>query len=130
MPDTTKTSAGKRRLPRDARVDALRGLALLMIFIDHVPGNLLSLVTLRNFGFSDAAELFVLLSGFSSMVAYGGSFDRDGVVVGLRRVLLRCVRICTCSRPCCCCWCWSWSAAWFAISASNRSTARRTSAAD
>ena len=93
MPDTTKTSAGKRRLPRDTRVDALRGLALLMIFIDHVPGNLLSLVTLRNFGFSDAAELFVLLSGFSSMIAYGGSFDRDGAVAGLRRVLLRCVRL-------------------------------------
>jgi len=93
MPDTTPASAGKRRLPRDTRVDALRGLALLMIFVDHVPGNLLSLVTLRNFGFSDAAELFVLLSGFSSMVAYGGSFDRDGAVVGLRRVLLRCVRL-------------------------------------
>ena len=64
-----------------------------MIFIDHVPGNLLGLFTLRNFGFSDAAELFVLLAGFSSMVAYGGSFDRDGLAVGLRRVLLRCLRI-------------------------------------
>ena len=91
--DGVAVTAGLRRLPRDSRVDALRGLALLMIFIDHVPGNLLSLVTLRNFGFSDAAELFVLLAGFSSMVAYGGSFDRDGVAVGLRRVLLRCLRI-------------------------------------
>jgi hypothetical protein len=87
------TSIGQQRLPRDSRVDALRGIALIMIFIDHVPGNLLSLVTLRNFGFADAAELFVLLAGFSSMVAYGGSFARDGVVVGLRRVLARCVRL-------------------------------------
>src|SRR5271165_1087859 len=85
--------SGVRRLARDSRVDALRGIALLMIFIDHVPGNVLSLVTLRNFGFADSAELFVLLSGFSSMVAYGGSFDRDGLAVGLRRVLLRCLRI-------------------------------------
>ncbi len=93
MSAAVAVSAGMRKLPRDLRVDALRGLALIMIFIDHVPGNLLSLFTLRNFGFSDAAELFVLLSGFSSMVAYGGSFDRDGLAVGLRRVLLRCLRI-------------------------------------
>ena len=74
-------------------MDVLRGFALLMIFIDHVPGNLLSNVTLRNFGFSDAAELFVLLAGFSAMMAYGGSFARDGVLTGLRRVFLRCVRL-------------------------------------
>jgi hypothetical protein len=78
---------------RDARVDVLRGLALLMIFIDHVPGNLLSLVTLRNFGFADAAELFVLLAGFASMTAYGRIFLRDGIVPGLRRVLLRCLHL-------------------------------------
>jgi hypothetical protein len=93
MREATKISTGRPKLPRDLRVDALRGLALAMIFIDHIPGNLLSQITLRNFGFSDAAELFVLLSGFSSMVAYGGSFDRDGLAVGLRRVLLRCLRI-------------------------------------
>jgi hypothetical protein len=85
--------AHHQRLPRDLRVDALRGLALIMIFIDHIPDNTLALLTLHNFGFSDAAELFVLLSGFSSMVAYGSAFDRDGVLVGLRRVYLRCLRI-------------------------------------
>src|SRR5580698_4422624 len=82
-----------RRLSRDSRVDVLRGLALLMIFIDHVPGDLLSLVTLRNFGFADAAELFVCRAGFASMAAYGGSFSRDGVMPGLRRVLLRCLHL-------------------------------------
>jgi hypothetical protein len=93
MPDAMPVSVGPRRLPRDSRVDLLRGLALIMIFIDHVPGNLLSLATMRNFGFADAAELFVLLAGFASMVAYGGSFDRDGVWIGLRRVVLRLLRI-------------------------------------
>jgi hypothetical protein len=92
MRDATGSS-GQRRLKRDARVDALRGIALIMIFIDHVPGNLLGLVTLRNFGFSDAAELFVLLAGFSSMIAYGGSFDREGLRTGLRRVFMRCMRL-------------------------------------
>ena len=46
--------------------DVFRGLALLMIFIDHIPGNVLSLIAKisRNFGFSDAAEIFVLLAAF------------------------------------------------------------------
>jgi hypothetical protein len=48
---------------------------------------------MRNFGFADAAELFVLLAGFASMIAYGGSFSRDGILSGLRRVLLRCLHL-------------------------------------
>ena len=82
-----------RKTRRDTRVDFLRGVALIMIFIDHVPGNLLASFTLRNFGFSDAAELFVLLAGFSSMMAYGGAFAREGTVVGLRRVMARVARL-------------------------------------
>src|SRR5476651_1263924 len=78
---------------RDPRVDVFRGLALLMIFVDHIPNNALSLVTIRNFGFSDAAEIFVLLAGFSSMTAYGGVFERDGAGSGLRRIFLRLTRL-------------------------------------
>jgi hypothetical protein len=87
--------ASSSRTERDPRIDFLRGVALLTIFIDHMPGNVLGTLTLRNFGFSDAAELFVLLSGFSSMLAYGRIFDRDGPRVGLRRVAGRCLRIYT-----------------------------------
>lgn len=75
---------------RDLRIDFFRGLALLFIFIDHVPGNRLADVTLRNFGFSDAAEVFVLLAGFSAVLAYGKYFDRhtfaDGALQVGRRV--------------------------------------------
>lgn len=78
---------------RDPRVDFLRGLALLTIFVDHVPGNFLGMLTLRNFGFSDAAELFVILAGFSASYAYGRTFEQDGATVGLKRVAMRCARI-------------------------------------
>ncbi|GGF33791.1 membrane protein [Aliidongia dinghuensis] len=78
---------------RDPRVDLLRGIALLTIFVDHVPGNLLGYLTFRNFGFSDAAELFVVLAGFSSMMAYGSCFERDGTMPGLRRIGARCLRL-------------------------------------
>ena len=70
---------------RDVRVDVMRGLALLMIFLDHIPDNKASLFTLHQFGFSDAGDVFVLLAGFASMLAYGRSLDRDPAT-GLRRV--------------------------------------------
>lgn len=55
---------------RDHRIDFVRGLALVMIFINHIPGNIVGELTTRNFGFSDAAEIFVLLAGVSSAFAY------------------------------------------------------------
>ncbi|WP_267360620.1 MULTISPECIES: OpgC domain-containing protein [unclassified Methylobacterium] len=78
---------------RDARVDVLRGLALLTIFVDHIPRNAPALFTLHNFGFSDAAEIFVLLAGYSSMIAYGGLFRRAGTRTAVARIVRRCLRI-------------------------------------
>src|SRR5215470_9297216 len=69
-------------------IDFWRGVALLMIFIDHVPENIFQHVTLQNFGFSDAAELFVFLSGVSVALAYGTRFF-DGETVGAIRAVLR-----------------------------------------
>jgi hypothetical protein len=78
---------------REARVDVLRGVALLCIYVDHIPRDILNSVTLRNYGFSDAAELFVMLAGFASVMAYGRSFARDGAATGLRRIVMRCARL-------------------------------------
>ncbi|MGE3830301.1 MAG: OpgC family protein [Parvibaculaceae bacterium] len=61
---------------RDHRVDFLRGLALASIFINHVPGNLYEKLTHKNFGFSDAAEVFVMLAGFASAYAYYARYER------------------------------------------------------
>jgi hypothetical protein len=61
---------------RDHRVDFLRGLALATIFINHVPGNFYEKLTHKNFGFSDAAEIFVILAGFASAYAYFARFER------------------------------------------------------
>ena len=54
------------RKTRDPRLDVFRGLCLVMIFINHVPGNVYEKFTSRNFGFSDAAEGFVLMSGIAA----------------------------------------------------------------
>src|SRR6478609_5444986 len=69
-------------------IDFWRGFGLLTIFIDHVPENVFQHVTQQNFGFSDAAELFVFLSGVSVAVAYGTRFF-DGETVGAIRAVLR-----------------------------------------
>lgn len=62
------------RSPRDPRLDVFRGLCLVMIFINHVPKNLFENYTSRNFGFSDAAEGFVLMSGIAAGLAYSLDF--------------------------------------------------------
>jgi hypothetical protein len=74
---------------RDARIDIIRGLALLVIFINHMPGNVLARYTPHNFGFSDAADAFVLLAGVSAALAYGSVIDRHGLAFGIRRIALR-----------------------------------------
>ena len=73
--------------PRDPRLDALRGLALVTIFIDHVPGNFWENYTSHNFGLSDAAEGFVLISGISAALAYGQWFQ-PGTARAWRQILI------------------------------------------
>jgi hypothetical protein len=55
---------------RDHRLDLFRGIALLCILFDHIPGSHLGRITLKNYGFCDAAEVFVLIAGISSAMAY------------------------------------------------------------
>jgi hypothetical protein len=78
---------------RLASVDFWRGFALVMIFINHIPGNILEPFTHKNFGFSDAAEIFVFLAGMGVAFAYAGrvaetGFARQVVSIGIRVVTL------------------------------------------
>jgi len=74
---------------RDHRIDFFRGLALIFIFWDHVPHNPLGQITLRNFGFSDAAEVFVFLAGYAAVLAYGKILARDGYFFTCVKILRR-----------------------------------------
>lgn len=80
---------GKSKSPRDVRLDFFRGLALIFIFIDHVPGNSLAHVTMRALGLSDAAEVFVLIAGFAAFLAYSGPLEREGFRIGAVRIFTR-----------------------------------------
>src|ERR1700675_3584509 len=74
---------------RDLRLDACRGLALWFIFIDHIPDNALTWLTLRNYGFSDTSEVFVFVSGYTCMLAYGGALPQEGWLTIVTRALRR-----------------------------------------
>jgi hypothetical protein len=56
---------------RDVRLDLFRGLANWAIFLDHIPHEVLSSLTTRNYGFSDAADLFVFISGYTAAMVFG-----------------------------------------------------------
>ena len=71
---------------RDARIDIIRGLALLVIFINHMPGNVIAAWMPHNFGFSDGADAFVLLAGVSATLAYGNLIERQGLTVGALKI--------------------------------------------
>lgn len=74
---------------RDLRIDACRGIALWCIFLDHVPNNIGSWLTLRNYGFSDAAEVFMFVSGVTCTLAYGKVWRCEGWTGLIRRTLRR-----------------------------------------
>jgi hypothetical protein len=75
--------------PRDARVDALRGIALLMIFINHVPANPVSAFTLGGVAFSDAAELFVIFAGYATALAFAGVEREKGYFAAGAKLVAR-----------------------------------------
>jgi hypothetical protein len=75
---------------RDIRLDFFRGLALVFIFLDHIPDNVVSWATIRNYGFSDATEIFVFISGYSAALAYGRRLGRDGLLFTAARIWKRC----------------------------------------
>jgi hypothetical protein len=74
---------------RDLRLDLFRGIALWLIFLDHIPSNAVSWLTIRNYGFSDATEIFVFISGFTVAYVYGRAMRELGVVVATARILKR-----------------------------------------
>ena len=77
------------RHARDTRLYLFLGLANWFIFLDHIPNNLVSSITLRNFGFSGAAELFVFIIGYTAALTYAPIMLERGSIVGATRVFRR-----------------------------------------
>ena len=84
------TEIRRKRIPE---IDFWRGVALIVILIDHIPWNGLDYLTPQNFGFSDAAEAFVFLSGVSVCLAYAPSLQKAGFRDVVNRCATRVIKI-------------------------------------
>ncbi|WP_234682856.1 OpgC domain-containing protein [Bradyrhizobium monzae] len=74
---------------RDLRLDLFRGIANWAIFLDHIPDNVVNWITTRNYGFSDAADLFVFISGYTASFVYARMMLERGFIVGATRLTKR-----------------------------------------
>jgi hypothetical protein len=74
---------------RDLRLDLFRGLANWFIFLDHIPNNVVNWITVRNFGFSGAADIFVFIAGYAASILYARMVLERGFVVGATRIFKR-----------------------------------------
>src|SRR3954453_7737231 len=96
LPDdaSSRTSSRAAVLPvvageRELRLDLFRGMALWLIFIDHLPPNILTWFTIRNYGFSDATVIFIFISGYTAAFVYGRAMLEQGVIISTALILKR-----------------------------------------
>ena len=73
----------------DLRLYLLLGIAAWFLFLDHIPHNAVSLLTMRNFGFSGATDLFVFVGGYTAAILYGRMMLERGFVVTATRIFKR-----------------------------------------
>lgn len=73
---------------RENRIDLVRGISLLLIFVDHANVSF-SEALQQSRGFSDAAELFVMMAGISAVLAYHPVAGRPDFVTVAARTLSR-----------------------------------------
>jgi hypothetical protein len=74
---------------RDLRLDFFRGLALIFIFIDHIPENVLGYFTIQAVQLFDAAEIFIFISGYTAALVYGRILATQGPLYATARILGR-----------------------------------------
>jgi hypothetical protein len=74
---------------RDDRLDLFGGIANWFIFLDHIPNNFVNLITVRNFGFSGAADVFIFIAGYAASIVYARIMLERGFIVGATRLFKR-----------------------------------------
>ena len=74
---------------RDLRLDLFRGFANWAMFLGHVSTSVLAWCSVRNYGFSDGADLFVFISGYTSALVFGRKMLEHGFIFGTSRILRR-----------------------------------------
>jgi hypothetical protein len=89
LPPAAPLPAAPAATERDLRLDLFRGIALWLIFLDHIPENVVNWFTIRNYGFSDATEIFIFISGYTAAFVYGRAMRERGYLIASARILRR-----------------------------------------
>src|SRR6476659_1031625 len=89
MMDNQGNAYLSRAIDRALRLDLYRGAGLWMIYLDHSPHDVVAWLTLRNYGFSDAAEFFVFISGYLAGYIYGPIVRAGQFLAATKRLLKR-----------------------------------------
>lgn len=84
-PSATVPAAG-----RDVRIDFVRGLALLFMFVEHVPETVLRYLTPAAACIASCTDAFIIISGYVCGIAFGKTMDRRGLPACWLRVAKRC----------------------------------------
>jgi len=84
-----ETLSVSHAVERDIRLDLFRGIGLWMVFLDHIPHDVVGWLTLRNYGFSDAAEFFVFISGYLAGFIYGPIIGTGHLFAATKRLWTR-----------------------------------------
>ena len=84
-----RTDVALSALKRDLRLDLFRGLANWAMFLGHISSTVLAWFSFRNYGFSDGADLFVFISGYTSALVFTRRMLERGFVFGATRVIRR-----------------------------------------
>jgi hypothetical protein len=76
---------------RDLRLDLFRGLANWVIFIAHIPNNVVTFFVLGTgrYGFSDGADMFVFISGYTLAFVYARMLVDRGMLITATRIIKR-----------------------------------------
>jgi hypothetical protein len=85
----TPSDGGLASRACDRRIDLTRGIANWFLFLDHIPHNAVNLLTIRNFGFSGATDLFVFVAGYAAALHYGKMARERGLLVTTTRIFRR-----------------------------------------
>lgn len=86
---TSTTNAEIAKADGDLRIALLLGIANWFLFLDHIPHNVVGALTMRNFGFSGATDLFVFVGGYAVTLFYARMTLERGFLVAATRIFKR-----------------------------------------